>query len=94
MKKSDIKNNSISIRCSLDEKSQITKYAKKSGMTISEYIIQKSIFSQIEFDYCSPLNYIKTIYNMQNLTNKFKEQRISRKDYAKNMEKEMQKLWP
>ena len=41
--KKEIKNNSITIRCTDEEKNKIVQYADKEGMKCTEYIISKCI---------------------------------------------------
>lgn len=82
-----MKDEKISLRCSIEEKEKIRQEAEKYNLSISNYMVKKACYgidNEIE-------NKQKIIFEhvFYNLFNELREKRISRKKYIKKMQKEL-----
>lgn len=77
--KSQLKDNSVSFRCTKEEKELLHQQALESDMSFGDYIIKKCLKKDKEID-------IKGLCKIQTLLNKLKEKEISKKEFIRNME--------
>lgn len=93
MNKQEIKEKSFSVRCTEKEMNILTSQARKLNITLSDYALRACLNQKAANTYTESKQLLESLCKMQLLINKFKSMLLSRKDFIKEMEKEINKLW-
>lgn len=77
--KSQLKDKTVSFRCTEEEKDLLHQQASESNMSFGDYIIENCLKKNRRID-------IKGLCRIQTLLNKLKKKEISKKEFISNME--------
>lgn len=74
--KTETKNESISFRCTSDEKKKLKEYAERNKMSIGDFVIANCILKQ-------PKREISYLCKLQSLLNQLRDGELKKKEYIR-----------